>query len=234
MAYLDLENFDPPAGDTTCGPAVQAFVRGFSNALHGAGDTAGVYFNAHHGATTIVPMYGQPGAPDDVWVANWDGSATAGDASIAGKWPHHRIHQYYSDGSNGNPLETYGGETINVDRDAIDGDVVTAKSVSIAGYNGNDMGAYVEFRDERVAFFVRSLGRGKHSVSYRLRAEIPGRFSALPTKASAMYAPELKANSDEIKLRIFDAPSVIHEQAARENAAAADPASLQRRSDKNR
>src|SRR5947207_1132370 len=105
VAYLDLENFDPPSGDTTCGPAVQAFVRGFSNALHGAGDTAGVYFNAHHGATTIVPMYGQPGAPDDVWVANWDGSATAGDASIAGKWPHHRIHQYYSDGSNGNPLE---------------------------------------------------------------------------------------------------------------------------------
>jgi len=30
------------------------------------------------------------------------------------------------------------------------------------------------------------------------------RFSALPTKASAMYAPELKANSDEIKLVIVD------------------------------
>ena len=73
-----------------------------------------------------------------------------------------------------------------------------------SGYNGNDMGAYVEFRDERVCFFVRSLARGTHSVSYRLRAEIPGRFSALPTKAQAMYAPELKANSDEIKLKIED------------------------------
>ena len=73
-----------------------------------------------------------------------------------------------------------------------------------SGYNGNDMHAYVEFRDERVAFFVRALARGKHSLSYRLRAEIPGRFSALPTKASAMYAPELKANSDEIKLAIED------------------------------
>ena len=41
-------------------------------------------------------------------------------------------------------------------------------------------------------------------VSYRMRAEIPGFFSALPTKASAMYAPELKANSDEIRLRIED------------------------------
>jgi uncharacterized protein YfaS (alpha-2-macroglobulin family) len=73
-----------------------------------------------------------------------------------------------------------------------------------SGYNGNDMHAYVEFRDERVSFFVRDLARGKHSVSYRLRAEIPGKFSALPTKASAMYAPELKGNSDEFKIGIKD------------------------------
>ncbi|MEI7832660.1 MAG: alpha-2-macroglobulin, partial [bacterium] len=73
-----------------------------------------------------------------------------------------------------------------------------------SGYNGNEMGAYMELRDERVSFFVRSLARGKHSISYRMRAEIPGQFSALPTKASAMYAPELKANSDEIKLRVVD------------------------------
>ena len=73
-----------------------------------------------------------------------------------------------------------------------------------SGYNGNPLGAYVEFRDERVAFFVRQLMRGKHSISYRLRAEIPGQFSALPTRASGMYAPELKANSDEIKVKIID------------------------------
>jgi uncharacterized protein YfaS (alpha-2-macroglobulin family) len=73
-----------------------------------------------------------------------------------------------------------------------------------SGYNANDLGAYMELRDERVTFFVRQLMRGKHSVSYRMRAEIPGKFSALPTKASAMYAPELKANSDEIKLLVTD------------------------------
>lgn len=73
-----------------------------------------------------------------------------------------------------------------------------------SGYNGNEMGAYVEYRDEKVALFVRWLARGKHSVSYRLRAEIPGKFSALPTRASAMYSPELKANSDEVKLLIED------------------------------
>jgi hypothetical protein len=73
-----------------------------------------------------------------------------------------------------------------------------------SGYSGNPLGAYMELRDERVSFFVRALPRGKHSVAYRLRAEIPGRFAALPTRASAMYAPELRGNSDEIKLRIAD------------------------------
>jgi uncharacterized protein YfaS (alpha-2-macroglobulin family) len=73
-----------------------------------------------------------------------------------------------------------------------------------SGYNGNELGAYMEFRDERVNLFVTRMARGRHSVSYRMRAEIPGKFSALPTKASAMYAPELKANSNEMKLQIVD------------------------------
>ena len=73
-----------------------------------------------------------------------------------------------------------------------------------SGYTGNEMGAYVEYRDNRVAMFVRALARGKHSMSYRMRAEIPGQFSALPARAWAMYAPELKANSDEIKLKVTD------------------------------
>lgn len=84
--------------------------------------------------------------------------------------------------------------------------VAGAEAVDLrSGYTRDGLGAYVEFRDERVAFFMRSLARGKHSVSYRLRAEIPGQFSALPARASAMYAPELKANSDEMKLKIADA-----------------------------
>ena len=64
--------------------------------------------------------------------------------------------------------------------------------------------SYREMRDDRVSFFVRRLPRGRHSVSYRVRAEIPGKFSALPTQGYAMYAPELKGNSDEIKVKIED------------------------------
>ena len=73
-----------------------------------------------------------------------------------------------------------------------------------SGYTEGGFGAYVEFRDEKVAFFMQRLAQGTHSVSYRMRAELPGQFSALPTRAYAMYAPELRANSDEIKLNVED------------------------------
>jgi uncharacterized protein YfaS (alpha-2-macroglobulin family) len=73
-----------------------------------------------------------------------------------------------------------------------------------SGYVGGYPRVYRQLRDDRVVFFFRTLNRGRHSVSYRVRAEIPGTFSALPTRGSAMYAPELKANSDEIRLGIAD------------------------------
>lgn len=73
-----------------------------------------------------------------------------------------------------------------------------------SGYVGDSLGAYREFRDDRVVFYVRRLARGKHNLTYRLRAEIPGLFSGLPTQGYGMYAPELKTNSDEIKVKITD------------------------------
>ena len=73
-----------------------------------------------------------------------------------------------------------------------------------SGYSNRGLRSYVEYRDDRVSFFIARLARGKNSVNYRLRAEIPGRFSALPAQASAMYAPELRGNSDEIKLNVID------------------------------
>ncbi|MDQ7779460.1 MAG: MG2 domain-containing protein [Planctomycetota bacterium] len=62
----------------------------------------------------------------------------------------------------------------------------------------------MELRDEMVVFFIGWLSQGEHLVSYRLRAEIPGKFHVLPTKGWAMYAPELRCISDEIRLNIED------------------------------
>ena len=64
--------------------------------------------------------------------------------------------------------------------------------------------AHRELRDEKVAFFFGHLGRGKHVIRYRLRAEIPGTFHALPTRLEAMYVPELKANAEEQVIHVVD------------------------------
>ena len=73
-----------------------------------------------------------------------------------------------------------------------------------SGYTRSGVRAYRQFRDDRVSFSVPRLVRGSHSISYRIRAEAPGQFSALPTMARAMYAPELRGNSDELTLKVVD------------------------------
>jgi uncharacterized protein YfaS (alpha-2-macroglobulin family) len=64
------------------------------------------------------------------------------------------------------------------------------------------LGVYMEPRNRTVDFFLRSLPRGTHSLRYQLRAEAPGIYQALPATAKAMYAPELRANSDDLQLEI--------------------------------
>ncbi|MGC4014935.1 MAG: MG2 domain-containing protein [Luteolibacter sp.] len=75
---------------------------------------------------------------------------------------------------------------------------------SLSGYVPGMIQAYMEPRDKTVDFFIRSLPRGRSQVTYQLRAEAPGKYHALPAKAEAMYAPELRANSDEIRLEVIE------------------------------
>ena len=62
----------------------------------------------------------------------------------------------------------------------------------------------MELRDQKVAFFLSSLPQGHRTLTYRLRAEIPGQFHVLPTNGYAMYAPDLRCLSDEHRLAIRD------------------------------
>jgi uncharacterized protein YfaS (alpha-2-macroglobulin family) len=66
--------------------------------------------------------------------------------------------------------------------------------------------AHVELRTDRVAFFLSRIPVGVTKLSYELRAEAPGRFHALPARVEAMYAPELRATSDEMRMEVRDAP----------------------------
>ena len=76
---------------------------------------------------------------------------------------------------------------------------------ALSGYVSGTGGfsAYMEPRDQTVDFFIRALPRGTNTVRYQLRAEAPGIYKALPATAEAMYAPELRANSEDIRWEIM-------------------------------
>jgi uncharacterized protein YfaS (alpha-2-macroglobulin family) len=63
---------------------------------------------------------------------------------------------------------------------------------------------YQEFRDQKAAFFIAKLKQGKYILRYELRAEVPGEFHAMPNVAHAMYVPEIRANSDEMRVNVVD------------------------------
>ncbi len=67
--------------------------------------------------------------------------------------------------------------------------------------------AHAELRTDRVAMFLQAIPVGVTKLSYELRAEVPGRFSALPARLEAMYAPEIQATADEMKFEVRDAPT---------------------------
>lgn len=66
--------------------------------------------------------------------------------------------------------------------------------------------AHAELRTDRVAMFLSEIPVGTTRVSYELRAEVPGRFAALPARVEAMYAPEITATADEMRFEVRDAP----------------------------
>lgn len=62
--------------------------------------------------------------------------------------------------------------------------------------------ASTDVRDDRIAFFIRSLERGTHVIEYNLRAQTPGTFNALPAALQGMYTPQTRGESAGSKVVI--------------------------------
>ena len=58
-----------------------------------------------------------------------------------------------------------------------------------------------------MAFFIDKLPEGVWQMIYDLRAEVPGSFHALPLLGHAMYVPEIRCNSGEIRITVNDRPA---------------------------
>lgn len=59
-----------------------------------------------------------------------------------------------------------------------------------------------DVRDDRVAFFARRLSRGRHVIEYNLRAQTLGDYRVLPVMLQAMYAPDVRAESDAARVAV--------------------------------
>ena len=69
---------------------------------------------------------------------------------------------------------------------------------------GRSQWVYQELRDRKVALFIDKLPQGVWQIRYTLRAEVPGRFHALPVLGHAMYIPEIRANGAEVRIQVRD------------------------------
>jgi Domain of unknown function (DUF1906) len=118
--YFDMEGYD--SSNTSCKHGVLHFLDGWTQGLHAAGYTSGVYSSAASGIADLASEYGKPGydSPDDIWIADWTGDPVLTDPNLPNRdWPsHQRLHQYY-----GGHLETWGSASVDVDNDVIDGAV---------------------------------------------------------------------------------------------------------------
>jgi uncharacterized protein YfaS (alpha-2-macroglobulin family) len=77
---------------------------------------------------------------------------------------------------------------------------------SSSDVTGRQRWVHQELRDRTVALFVDKLPEGVWQITYDLRAEVPGRFHALPLLGHAMYVPEIRCNSGEIRITVNDRP----------------------------
>jgi hypothetical protein len=114
--YNDMEAYTRTSSATR---ATLAFLAAWTKRLHALGYDSGVYSSGGSGIADLVSRLGSDYTqPDDIWIANWDGRRTTDDRYVPdGAWSdHERIRQY-----RGGHNETWGGVTINIDNDYVEG-----------------------------------------------------------------------------------------------------------------
>lgn len=119
--YFDMESYTRTASASS---ATLTFLAAWTERLHALGYDSGVYSSSASGIADLVSRLGSGyPQPDDIWIANWNGRANGSDPYVpASAWSdHQRIHQY-----RGGHDETYGGVTINVDNNYVEGATVGA------------------------------------------------------------------------------------------------------------
>ena len=119
--YFDLEAY--PRGGT-CSQAVLGFLDGWTRQLNARGYRAGMYSSLCSGILDVASGASDPSRVplNAIWIAAWNNTPNifgfgAPCALSDSAWKdHQRVHQYI-----GGHNESYGGVTINIDTNAVDG-----------------------------------------------------------------------------------------------------------------
>lgn len=185
--YFDMESYQP---STSCTRAVVNFLGGWTQALHAAGYVSGVYSSAASGIKDLAAAYNSAGypRPDDIWIADWNGEPVFTDQYAPNtEWANHqRLEQY-----NGPHDEEWGGATLSIDSDAIDGQVAGVPTVpdlptaaesalpsELAVAPGKTASVELTLHDEHQA-----------GVNAQWRVSVPGGMSAKPDSGTVSLLP---------------------------------------------
>ena len=120
--YYDMEAY--PASQKSERPGLPVRL---DHRLHAAGYKSGVYSSSSSGITDLVANFTRYAMPDVIWDALWNGDANTADPVIpAADWAsQQRAHQFH-----GGADATYGGDTVDIDQDYLDVNVLPPGPVS--------------------------------------------------------------------------------------------------------
>ncbi|MEV8411255.1 glycoside hydrolase domain-containing protein, partial [Streptomyces niveus] len=132
--YSDIEAYTSTA---SCKASVMSYLSGWTERLHTSGYLSGLYSSAASGIKDAASEYnnGAYTRVDHLFYAWWNDAADTNTGSYvpSNYWSNHqRIHQYA-----GEVTESYGGYSINIDRDYLDVGNGTPPPASCTGANYN-------------------------------------------------------------------------------------------------
>ncbi|WP_051787308.1 MULTISPECIES: glycoside hydrolase domain-containing protein [Streptomyces] len=129
LVYYDMEHYAEGHRSD-----VLAFLAAWTKRLHELGYKSGVYASSLSGTADLAQTSSGYPRPDVIFNARWNGVANTEDEVIpAHLWAdHQRVHQYA-----GNETETWGGQTLQIDRDYLDVSVGSGPTTSKASLNGD-------------------------------------------------------------------------------------------------
>jgi hypothetical protein len=147
--YYDMEAYTQTSSASA---ATLAFLESWTNKIHALGYVSGVYSSSSSGIENLADQIGTGyDLPDALWIANWNGQQNTDDPFVPDNaWtPHQRIHQY-----RGGHNETYGGVTINIDNNYVDGPTVGVGAL----VSGDDPVGYLDLASAPAPGQIRVRG----------------------------------------------------------------------------